>query len=128
MKSIFLALFIAISALLSTFKPVYSPNRLSYVSYDKDRFEFDTSLFYGNTKTMKGADPSLIYVAPKEGDPDTGYYYAYITATSTINTYRTKDMTNWQFLGATFRPNLDRNRAYTNFWAPSVIYDPSDEY
>lgn len=127
-KSFLVGFFVTLSTLLATFKPVNSPNRLSYVSYDKDRFEFDMSLFYGNTKTMKGADPSLIYVAPEEGNPDTGYYYAYITATSTINTYRTKDMTNWQFLGATFRPNLDSNWAYTNFWAPSVIYDDSDDY
>lgn len=127
-RTLFLGLLTVLTTLSATYKPVSSPNRLSYVSFDQDRFEFDTSLFYGNTKTMKGADPSLIYVAPVEGDPDSGYYYAYITATSTINTYRTKDMTNWQFLGATFRPNLDSNWAYTNFWAPSVIYDESDDY
>lgn len=64
--------------------------------YNNDRQEFNTNVFYGNVKTMQGADPSLIYVEEKENDSDSGYYYAYVTATSTINVWRTKDMTNWQ--------------------------------
>lgn len=106
-------------------------DKLSFVAYGEDIKEFDTSLFYGNVETMQGADPSLIWVAEeldengqiKEG---TGYYYAYITATSTINAWRTRDMTNWQFLGAVFRPELDTFWAYMNFWAPAVHYDAAD--
>ncbi len=99
-----------------------------FVVANGDVNNFDTSLFYGNTKTMQGADPSLIYVAPQVGedgtvDPDTGFYYAYVTATSTINAWRTKDMTNWQYLGAVFRPDLDTFWGYTNFWAPAVYHD-----
>ena len=102
-----------------------------YVTGNGDVNNFDTSLFYGNTKTMQGADPSLIYVAPQTDDngnidPDTGYYYAYVTASSTINAWRTKDMTNWQYLGAVFRPNLDTFWGYINFWAPAVYYDQTD--
>ena len=75
--------------------------------YNDNRQEFNTSVFYGNVKTMQGADPSLIYVEEKEGDQDSGYYYAYVTATSTINAWRTKDMTHWQYLGAVLRLNFD---------------------
>ena len=95
--------------------------------YNDNRQEFNTSVFYGNVKTMQGADPSLIYVEEKEGDQDSGYYYAYVTATSTINAWRTKDMTHWQYLGAVFRPNLDVHWGYLNFWAPAVHYEESDQ-
>lgn len=106
-------------------------DKLAYVAYGEDIKEFDTSLFYGNVETMQGADPSLIWV-PEALDEngqvkeDTGYYYAYITATSTINAWRTRDMTNWQYLGAVFRPDLDTFWAYMNFWAPAVHYDAED--
>ena len=103
-----------------------SPNKLKYVSFNQDRFEFDTSLFYGNINVMKGADPSLIYVPYEEDNPDSGYYYSYVTGVSTINSWRTKDMTNWQYLGASFRPNLDYFWAYSNFWAPSVLFDKDE--
>ncbi len=101
-------------------------SQLSFFVNDKDIKEFDTSLFYGNVETMRGADPSLIWVESREGDPDSGYYYAYVTASSTINAWRTNDMTNWQYLGAVFRPNLDEHWASTNFWAPAVIYDEDE--
>lgn len=103
-------------------------NNISWFKfYNNDRQEFNTNVFYGNVKTMQGADPSLIYVEEKENDSDSGYYYAYVTATSTINAWRTKDMTNWQFLGAVFRPNLDTHWGYLNFWAPAVHYDEKDQ-
>lgn len=93
--------------------------------------EFDTSLFYGNVETMQGADPSLIWVAERDETgaeiDGGGYYYAYVTATSTINAWRTKDMTNWQYLGAVFRPDLDKFWAMRNYWAPAVHYDETDK-
>ena len=109
-----------------------SVNTDFYVTTNGDVNKFDTSLFYGNTKQMQGADPSLIYVESQTDesgnvDPDTGYYYAYVTATSTINAWRTKDMTNWQYLGAVFRPDLDTFWGYKNFWAPAVYYDETDK-
>lgn len=104
-----------------------NPNTDWFVTFDNNIKEFDTSLYYGNVETMRGADPSLIYVEEKAGDDDSGYYYAYVTAVSTINAWRTKDMTNWQYLGAVFRPDLDKHWAYSNFWAPAVIYDDDDQ-
>lgn len=101
-------------------------NQLSFVYFDK-RNEFDTSLFYGNVQTMKGADPSLIWVDKNQDPIEGGYYYAYITANSTINAWRTKDMTNWQNLGAVFRPDLDDFWGDNNFWAPAVIYDQKEK-
>ncbi len=102
-------------------------SQFSFFVNDTDIKEFDTSVFYGNVETMKGADPSLIWVENKEGDPDSGYYYAYVTGSSTINAWRTNDMTNWQYLGAVFRPNLDEHWGSKNFWAPAVIYDETEE-
>ena len=45
-------------------------SKLSFVEYNTDIKEFDRSLFYGNTEVMKGADPCMIYVPEKEGNPD----------------------------------------------------------
>ena len=79
-----------------------------FVYYRGSVKEFDTSLFYGNVETMQGADPSLIWVAERDESgaeiDGGGYYYAYVTATSTINAWRTKDMTNWQYLGVPSQP------------------------
>ena len=102
-------------------------NKLAFVEYNSDVKEFDRSLFYGNTEVMKGADPCMIYVPEKEGDPDSGYYYAYVTGNSTIYGWRTKDMTNWQYLDAVFAPDLDNFWAHSNFWAPGMYYDEEEE-
>ena len=102
-------------------------SQLAFVEYNTDIKEFDRSLFYGNTGTMKGADPCMIYVPEKEGDPDSGYYYAYVTGSSTIYGWRTKDMTNWQYLDAVFAPDLDNFWAHSNFWAPGMYYDEKEE-
>lgn len=131
-KILALTLLLATLLSLSVHLTACSGDSLSYVAYGDDIKEFDTSLFYGNVETMQGADPSLIWV-PEAYDEngvlqeDSGYYYAYVTATSTINAWRTRDMTNWQYLGAVFRPNLDTFWAYSNFWAPAVHYDANDE-
>ena len=101
--------------------------KLSFVEYNSNIKEFDRSLFYGNTEVMKGADPCMIHVPEEEGNPDSGYYYAYVTGSSTIYGWRTKDMTNWQYLDAVFAPDLDNFWAHKNFWAPGVIYVPEEE-
>lgn len=123
-----LLLTLLLTAALSGCGEKSGDTRLAYHSYGSDIKEFDTSLFYGNVETMQGADPSLIWVpeavdADGNVDEDSGYYYAYVTATSTINAWRTRDMTHWQYLGAVFRPDLDTFWAYRNFWAPAVHYD-----
>ena len=102
-------------------------SKLSFVEYNTDIKEFDRSLFYGNTEVMKGADPCMIYVPEKEGDPDSGFYYAYVTGSSTIYGWRTKDMTNWQYLDAVFAPDLDKFWAHSNFWAPGIYFDEEEE-
>lgn len=102
-------------------------SKLAFVEYNSDIKEFDRSLFYGNTEVMKGADPCMIYVPEKEGDPDSGYYYAYVTGSSTIYGWRTKDMTNWQYLDAVFAPDLDNFWAHSNFWAPGMYYDEEED-
>lgn len=126
-KILILPFLILLTSLASCGNSTSSINRLKYITYREDRFEFDTSLFYGNINVMKGADPSLIYVPYEENNPDSGYYYSYVTGVSTINSWRTKDMTNWQNLGASFRPNLDYFWAYTNFWAPCVLFDKEEK-
>ena len=102
-------------------------SKLAFVEYNSNIQEFDRSLFYGNTEVMKGADPCMIYVPEKEGDPDSGFYYAYVTGSSTIYGWRTKDMTNWQYLDAVFAPDLDTFWAHTNFWAPGIYFDAEEE-
>ena len=123
MKKILLLIIILISSVTLS---ACDDTKLAFVEYNSDINEFDRSLFYGNTEIMKGADPCMIYVPEKEGDPNSGFYYAYVTGNSTIFGWRTKDMTNWQYLDAVFAPDLDNFWAHSNFWAPGVYYDEEE--
>ncbi len=90
--------------------------------------EYNHSLFYRNDMLLDAAaDTSVIYVS--QGD-QAGYFYLFATSDS-ISTYgflswRSKDLVNWQSMGAAFTPEAESwgKRAY---WAPEVIYYQTDE-
>lgn len=88
-----------------------------------DPSEYNKSLFYSNESVIKGADPSTIWVSEEENGKDGGYFYTYVTGSSTINAYRSKNLSDWQYMGGVFRPDLDVSWAYYDYWAPSVRYD-----
>lgn len=94
---------------------------------DQSDGNFNKSLFYRNESYDRGADPSTIWVSEEENAKDGGYFYSYVTATSTINAFRSKNLTDWQDLGGVFRPNLNESWAYMNYWAPSVRYDEEEQ-
>ena len=89
----------------------------------EDPSQFNKQLFYSNEAVVRGADPSTIWVSEEEHAEDGGYFYSYVTGSSTINAYRSNNLSDWQYLGGVFRPNLDVSWAYMNYWAPSVRYD-----
>jgi len=98
--------------------------QLSYYSYDSNDKELNKSLFYENSSSEWGADPSILYCT--EGEY-AGSYFIYATSgainTSGIQVWRSTNMTDWICMGNAFMPDVDVNWAYKGFWAPQCIYD-----
>lgn len=93
--------------------------------------DYDHDLVYQNDLTVKGADPSAIYVS--EGE-EKGYYYMYTTSDPIGATgylaYRSKNLNEWECMGVAYNPTLyiEDGITYSAFatamyWAPEVIYD-----
>lgn len=89
---------------------------VEYENYLDDRY--DSDLFYKNHGNIIGADPSVITV----GDE----YYLYFTNAdgktdcTFIQAYKSKNLTDWEWLGRVFVPNRDA-WAVSSLWAPEVI-------
>lgn len=87
---------------------------------------FSSELFYQNEMTMFGADPSVIYISDTESE-DYGYFYLYPTSdydfgVQAFAAYRSRNMIDWEFVGAAFDPE-DGSWAKTRLYAPEVVYD-----
>ena len=79
---------------------------------DPNNKEFNHSLYYRNDLIQDMGDPMMIY--------EDGYFYAYGTYDTTkIFAFRSKDLTNWENMGACFTPELE-SWSKTNIWAPDL--------
>ena len=103
-----------------------------YVTYDSDTYEdysYNKNLYYLNELNFQIADPTVIYVEEGEG---AGYFYAYGTSDLIqchgFQCWRSKDMTNWEYVGVAFQPDFSETWAYNNYWAPEVLYDDGVYY
>lgn len=89
--------------------------------------DYNTELFYLNTLDFEIADPSVIYI--DEGE-DEGYFYAYGTSDDIrvlgFQSFRSKDLTHWESMGVAFKPDFNETWSTANYWAPEVLYDPTD--
>ena len=99
-----------------------------YDGAGKDKQFTSSELFYRNTLTMFGADPSIIYVSDPESE-DYGWFYLYPTSdfdfnVSAFSAYRSRNMVDWEFMGAAFTPEAG-SWAKSHLFAPEVVYEES---
>ncbi|MBR2381443.1 MAG: family 43 glycosylhydrolase [Clostridia bacterium] len=104
----------------------------SYVTYENDTYDeysYNKNLYYLNELNFQIADPTVIYVEEGEGK---GYFYAYGTSDLIqchgFQCWRSKDMTNWEYVGVAFEPDYSEAWAFNNYWAPEVLYDDGVYY
>ena len=108
------------------------PGEFSYLTYEEetyDDYSYNKSLYYLNELNFPIADPTVIFV--EEGE-EKGYFYAYGTSDLIqchgFQCWRSKDMTNWEYVGVAFEPDFSDTWAYNNYWAPEVLYDDGVYY
>ena len=108
------------------------PGEFSYTSYENDTYDeysYNKNLYYLNELNFEIADPTVIYVEEGEG---AGYFYAYGTSDLIqchgYQCWRSKDMTNWEYVGVAFQPDFSETWAFNNYWAPEVLYDDGVYY
>ncbi|MBO4962606.1 MAG: family 43 glycosylhydrolase [Clostridia bacterium] len=98
----------------------------NYEDYREVDSEYNRNLFYYNELKFEVADPTVIYISDKNST-EYGYFYAYGTSDQIgctgFQAWRSKDMVNWEDMGAVYLPDFNNNWAYTNYWAPEIIYD-----
>ena len=104
----------------------------SYTTYENDTYDeysYNKNLYYLNELNFQIADPTVIYVEEGEGK---GYFYAYGTSDLIqchgFQCWRSKDMTNWEYVGVAFEPDYSETWAFNNYWAPEVLYDDGVYY
>lgn len=104
----------------------------SYTSYESDTYDdysYNKNLYYLNELNFQIADPTVIYVEEGEG---AGYFYAYGTSDLIqchgFQCWRSKDLTNWEYVGVAFEPDYSETWAFNNYWAPEVLYDDGVYY
>ncbi len=100
---------------------------LPYYDLMDGEIGYDKSTFYINDLTTGGADPGIIEITDPE-DPDYGWFYLYVTGSTTIPVYRSRDMSSWEIVGQAFIPE-EGSSATIKIWAPECIYDEAtDKY
>lgn len=100
--------------------------------YDGDSARYNQELFRRNDGDLTVADPSVLYVDDAERD-DYGYFYLYGTFPAveayTAVTYRSRDLTNWEFVGPVLSENVKTSGLFrTEVFAPKVIEDGGKYY
>ena len=108
------------------------PGEFSYTTYENDtydNYDYNKNLYYLNELNFPVADPTVVYV--EEGE-EKGYFYAYGTSDLIqchgFQCWRSKDMTNWEYVGVAFEPDYSETWAFNNYWAPEVLYDDGVYY
>ncbi len=104
----------------------------SYITYENDTYDdysYNKNLYYLNELNFPVADPTVIFV--EEGE-EKGYFYAYGTSDLIqchgFQCWRSKDMTNWEYVGVAFEPDFSESWSINNHWAPEVLYDDGVYY
>ena len=111
---------------------------------------YDTDLLYKNNSDFWGGDSGVIWVPEKEGDPDSGYFYQYMSGCSSVyngglvtesedgdyRSYiaisRSRDLNDWTVCGAVDNGYGVKVRTkewvYDYTWAPEVVQAPEGEH
>ncbi len=100
--------------------------------YEGDSLRYNQSLFRQNEGEVTVADPSVLYINDERRE-DYGYFYLYGTFPAveayTAATYRSKDLTHWEFVGPVLSDSVKTSGLFrTNVYAPKVIEDGGKYY
>ncbi len=98
----------------------------------QEKADFNQELFYRNDKKTNGPDPFVLDNTSRDG-----YYYIYGTEGSSLFTYRSHNLVDWEPVGNCL-DNMKyvddkgtrsefRNVTDASVWAPEVIYDPDTQ-
>lgn len=131
-RSLILIVITFLVLMLSSCQETKDIGDFSYITYDDityEDYEYNKNLYYLNELKFEIADPDVIFIT--EGE-EKGYFYAYGTSDLVqchgIQTWRSLDLTNWEYRGVAFEPDYSETWAYNNYWAPEVIYDDGVYY
>ena len=104
----------------------------SYITYADDtpeNYTYNQNLYYLNEMNLTLADPGVIYI--EEGE-EKGYFYAYGTSDLVqchgFQCWRSKDLTNWEYVGVAFQPDFSETWSFNSLFAPEVLYDDGIYY
>ena len=96
--------------------------------------EVDDSLYYSNDLETATCDPSVLWVSEEQSKEYGGYFYLYSSAESElfyrgVPVYRSRNMSDWEYLGPAFYPEKASYWATLGMMAPETIYDAAtDKY
>lgn len=86
--------------------------------------DYNKNLYFLNELKFEIADPDVIYI---DHGSEEGWFYAYGTSDLVgcfgIQCWRSKDLTNWEYVSVAYQPNFEVNWDAYNHWAPEIIYD-----
>ena len=80
------------------------------------------TLTYTNPSNVRNIGDPFVLLAPD------GAFYCYPTAGSGFRAWKTTDFFDWKLLGQVYDNNQEGFWAYTNFWAPEVVYHQGKYY
>lgn len=120
--------------------------RLAHFDGVAEEGAMDSAYFYRNDFRVSGGDSQVIYVSEEQDETYGGYYYMYMSACdgvevetyygadehrSAISCFRSKDLNDWERVGAVdngFCVRIEMNQwPVSATWAPEVVYNPDDE-
>lgn len=99
---------------------------LTHYDYsDPNRQLYNTELFYQNSCQIPLGDPAILPEPDENGE--IWYYLTGTTAGNNFEMWKTKNFTNWEYLGNIYTP--PRNfYGVESFWAPQLMYDPDADW
>ncbi|MBQ5602439.1 MAG: family 43 glycosylhydrolase [Clostridia bacterium] len=99
---------------------------LAHYDYsDPNRQGYNTELFYQNACKIPLGDPAILPVTDENGE--VWYYLTGTTAGNNFEMWKTKDFTNWDYLGNIYTPPR-YFYGVESFWAPQLMYDPDADW
>ena len=90
-----------------------------------NRQGYNTELFYQNSYQIPLGDPTILPVTEDNGE--VWYYLTGTTSGNNFEMWKTKDFTNYKYLGNIYTPPSNFY-GVESFWAPQLLYDPDADW
>lgn len=105
--------------------PTPATGEFSYVTNAQmSSTDYNKNLYFLNELKFEIADPDVIYIDHGEEE---GWFYAYGTSDLVgcfgIQCWRSKDLTNWEYVSVAYQPDFSKNWDAYNHWAPEILFD-----